>query len=403
MKTPTLLLMLFVCGHFSVAQITFEKGYFIDTLNQRTECEIKNRDWRNNPSEFEYRISGTVRTMTVSQLQEFGVYDKSKYTVATVQIDKSPVAFNALSRKRNAEFETRRLALKVLVEGRARLFMYENQNVVRFFYSIEGDEIRQLVYKMYHSSTGKVLKNNEYRQDLLTKLNCGNISQKDIEKVQYKRNDLEKYFISYTRCSGQEQTSIRREESRQPDMIIRPNIGGGVTTMKYKYSDAYDALVMKNGSTYRIGAELEMVLPFNNNKWSIIADLFYQKSENNGTFEDTGNVKFAAKHSSVNLATGGRYHFFLPGGKINKIFVEAMIQVIKPTKIDMSYYTSTSTLDGYTPGLFVQTALAAGAGVSLNRLNVEVRCSFADKINNNASPGEISFTRTAIILSYRIN
>jgi hypothetical protein len=341
--------------------------------------------------------------MAVSQLQEFGIYDKSKYTVATVEIDKSPVAFNALSRKRNAEFETRRLALKVLVEGRATLFMYENQNVVRFFYSIEDSEIRQLVYKMYHSSTGKILKNNEYRQDLLTKLNCGNISQKDIEKVQYKRNDLEKYFISYTRCSGQAQKIIKREASQESEIIIRPNIGGGVTTMKYKYSENYDALIMKNGSTYRIGAELEMALPFNNNKWSIIADLFYQKSENNGTFEDGSNVKFTAKHSSINLATGGRYHFFLPGAKIDKIFVEAMIQVIKPTKIDMRYYTSTSNLGGYTPGLFVQTALAVGAGVSVNKLNAGVRCSFADKINSNASLAEISFTRTAIILSYRIN
>lgn len=133
MKTPALLFVLLICGHFSVAQITFEKGYFIDTLNQRTECEIKNRDWRNNPSEFEYRISGTVGTMPVSQLQEFGIYDKSKYTVATVQIDKSPVSLNDLSRQRNAEFETKTLALKVLTEGKASLYMHESQNLIRFF------------------------------------------------------------------------------------------------------------------------------------------------------------------------------------------------------------------------------------------------------------------------------
>ena len=48
--------------------------------------------------------------------------------------------------------------------------MHESQNLIRFFFdSLDGGEIRQLVYKMYHSVTGKILTNKEYQQDLLTK------------------------------------------------------------------------------------------------------------------------------------------------------------------------------------------------------------------------------------------
>ena len=38
------------------AQIRFEKGYFIDSQNLRTECEIRNVDWDDSPVSFRYRL-----------------------------------------------------------------------------------------------------------------------------------------------------------------------------------------------------------------------------------------------------------------------------------------------------------------------------------------------------------
>ena len=38
------------------AQISFEKGYFINNANQKTNCLIKNQDWKDNPTEFEYKL-----------------------------------------------------------------------------------------------------------------------------------------------------------------------------------------------------------------------------------------------------------------------------------------------------------------------------------------------------------
>ena len=42
----------------SYSQIIFENGYFIDESNNRIECLIKNIDWKNNPTEFEYKRHG---------------------------------------------------------------------------------------------------------------------------------------------------------------------------------------------------------------------------------------------------------------------------------------------------------------------------------------------------------
>jgi len=146
------------------SQISFEKGYFIDNLNEKTECLIKNIAWKNNPTELEYKLSenGQVNVKTIRYVKEFGIYDKSKYTRYQVDIDRSSTALSNLSTDRRPEFKEERLFLKVLVEGDATLFLYEDGSLRRFFYSFENSEVEQLVYKNYKSADFQVKENTEY-------------------------------------------------------------------------------------------------------------------------------------------------------------------------------------------------------------------------------------------------
>ena len=41
----------------SYSQVNYEKAYFIDNDNVRTECFIKNKDLYNNPNTFEYKLN----------------------------------------------------------------------------------------------------------------------------------------------------------------------------------------------------------------------------------------------------------------------------------------------------------------------------------------------------------
>ena len=67
------LLLMVVCSY---GQIRFEKGYFITNENQRTECLIKNVDWKNNPHEFLYKLKDRKETQkgTIQSVKEFGIY-----------------------------------------------------------------------------------------------------------------------------------------------------------------------------------------------------------------------------------------------------------------------------------------------------------------------------------------
>ena len=54
MKSLTVIMLLFLIVTESFGQIKYEKGYFINNENKKIECLIKNKDWKNNPSEFSY-------------------------------------------------------------------------------------------------------------------------------------------------------------------------------------------------------------------------------------------------------------------------------------------------------------------------------------------------------------
>ncbi len=39
------------------SQISYEEGYYVDNSSQKINCLIKNIDWKNNPTKFEYKMS----------------------------------------------------------------------------------------------------------------------------------------------------------------------------------------------------------------------------------------------------------------------------------------------------------------------------------------------------------
>lgn len=88
------------------SQIEFEKGYFINLENERIECLIKNKDWKNNPIEFEYKLSetGNYKKEGVTTVKEFGIDNISKYIGREVQIDRSSENIQALSSTREPEW-----------------------------------------------------------------------------------------------------------------------------------------------------------------------------------------------------------------------------------------------------------------------------------------------------------
>jgi len=317
MRKQLLLIALFtiLCAE-SYSQIIFENGYFIDESNNKNECLIKNVDWKNNPTEFEYKFSqnDTVHKATIKTVKEFGIYNVSKYIRAKTNIDKSSEQIDKMSSERNPNFQEELLFLKVLIEGKASLFLYIDGNLTRFFYKLNDSEIQQLVYKRYLIDD-IILENNSFKQELFLKLKCEEIVLNDIKNLRYSNRDLEKLFIKYNKCTGSDYINYKTKQNKDLfNLTFRPSLNYSSLEIQNSVS-GFNDIDFRNKLGIRFGIEAEFILPFNKNKWGIIVEPTYQyfKSEQS---KETGNVSGGIlvsriDYKSIELPVGVRYYFCL--------------------------------------------------------------------------------------------
>ncbi|GAA5097933.1 hypothetical protein GCM10023210_33490 [Chryseobacterium ginsengisoli] len=308
---------------FFNAQIKFEKGYFIDNSGQRNEVLIKNLDWKNNPTEFEYKTneSSSINKENIKNIQEFGIDNERKYIRKTVMVDQSVEILDKISQERAPDLKEETVFLKSLVEGKASLYYYENRNIQKFFFSVDNSEIKPLIYKPFYLNNTQISYNEDYKNQLIENLTCG-IDNKNIKKIKYQPNDLSKAFMNYNMCSNSTNTVNYNQISEKKDLFnlnIRPgvNFSSFKTTFASYYNVADEVTKFDREAAFRIGLEAEFLLPFNKNKWAIFAEPTYQyyKTEKEsiayaGQFfeaKSTRNVDY----KSIEVPFGIRHYFFL--------------------------------------------------------------------------------------------
>lgn len=312
-------------------QIDFEKGYWINNDGIRNDCLIKNSDWYSNPDRIWYKKTAESEStlMKVSEIKELGV-GEAKFIRVKVDIDTSSTRLSELSIRYNPEWKEETLFLRVLLEGKASLYYQHADNMDRYFFSLDNGKIIQLVYKKYAIGTTQVGTNRSYQSQLQASVSCGTTPEK-IKLVKYEGRPLTKYFTEYNICNGAAPQQHNEHRKVMTHLRLVPGIN----------RTHYDA----TASNFRMGLELEMVLPFNKNKWSMVFEPAYQP------YQFTEGKKFALANF---LAV--RYRFFL-GANSN-------------------LYLNAGPNFGYIfPGSDVYTTLniSAGAGFAYKRFNVEFR------------------------------
>lgn len=386
MKAPFLITFACLISLFSHAQIKFEPGYTINNSGQKITCYIKDVDWKNNPDKFEYRITPESENITglLKNFREFGTHGGSKYVGREVQINRSSNKTAELEDSRAIEFQQQKLFLKVLVEGHANLYYYEDGDLRRFFYRIDSGEIMQLRYKRflkdpdefnnYKKSETQIGENNEFRQQLWNDFKCDGQSKKAIEKLAYKIDPIMRLFDDYNLC--RDSNYVKKEKTRthfRVNTAIRPGLN--LTTLKVDNSfSAFRSVNFKQKSGLRIGLEIEAILPFNKNKWALLAEPTYHSYANEGA--TTNQLSFSSinytaeiKYTSLELPIGVRHYMFFTD-KL-KLFINASLLLDIPFDSNIRY---TNGVSETTAQLGFNSSLVAGLGLNFNdKLSIEAR------------------------------
>jgi len=402
MKSKLFSLILFLIALSSFGQIKYENGYFIDNENHRTECLIKNDDWKNNPVEFDFMRAeaAIVEKANIAYVKEFGIYGFSKYIRAKIKIDRTTDDIERLTFEKNPVWSQEELFLKLLVEGRASLFIYKDGEIERFFFSVSDTVINQLVYKKYLEIVSKsrfseektVVINNRFRQQLWLDLRCTNASMSSVENLNYNQHDLEKYFTHYSKCTG-DSLIDHNNKSKRDWFSLKITPGFTMSTILFNHPVSIYNVAFKNNKSIRIGIETEFILPYNMNKWGIIVEPTFQYfKDEKAVYYGTASINY----SSIEFPVGVRYYLFLNTN------LKAFINAFYITKYVLNFNPKINSDSRTTLDINNRFSFAAGGGIEYKRVSAEIRYYTNRELLGDYMSWSTNYTRFSAIIGYKL-
>jgi len=389
-------LLFSVCA---TAQIRFSKGYYIDNQDQKTPCYIKNSDWEYNPESFQYKLDslGERQEQSLATVKEFGVEDLV-YKRSIVRIDKSKMESTEISNGDKPEWVQDTVFLKVLSEGSANLFSYTDKETYRFFFSTDSIPLQQLVYKKYYRDN-KVKENVQFRQQLLTSMRCGKVAPK--EDIHYSSDDLIPFFEKYNVCKGG--NLVQRQRRKE---VLHLKVFGGINHSSLStqiYRDAYlygsdgsyklveVATHFKSKNNFMAGLEMELVLPFHKNKWSIVGGASYQhySSESEEIYVPGYEELMHFDYNAIDVPLGFRYSMFL--SKKSKLYINPCFLFYFPINVE---YAGMKAI----PGINAYLAL----GYAYGRWSLEGRYHIPRNLYYNHAYDKATFNTASLLLGFRL-
>lgn len=308
----TILCFVFLLSFYTHGQIVFEKSYFIDNNDEKTECFIKNMDWVNNPETFEYKLNNDseIQIGSIDNIKAFGIYDYSKFVRAKVKIDRSSSEISKIGYVKEPESKEEVLFLKVLIEGDYSLYRYYDHNLKRYFFSENKAHIEPLIFNYYKNEFNKVGENKRFKQQLLNSLKCPSFSVNTFKHLDYEKQDLIRVFEDYNKCKAVDYTNF--EEKPKKDLFnlnVRLGLNYASLNIKNSASDYRDA-DFDGAISLRTSIEIEVIIPFNKNKWALLVEPTYQYYKSEAQTNRSTQVA-RVDYSSIELPLGIRHYFFL--------------------------------------------------------------------------------------------
>ncbi len=382
-------------------QIDYQSGYIIDNDGNRKDCYIKNSEWLKAPKELKYKNTpeSEILTATIDEVKEFGFVNE-RYVRATLDVDQSSSDLRKLSISRNPEWVNETMFLKVIVDGKAKLYFYRRNGEDRFFFNVDANPIKQLVYKIYQLNGNEIIstnsiqtvsnvgtnKNNGYQNQLKLEMNCRAYPDSRLQKLKYDAKTLGDFFDDYNVCTGG--SSVKTKEASKTVYHLNLTPGVDFAQMNVEGSTRQVIARFDRKANFRMGAELEMVLPFNKNKWAVTVEPTFQ------SYKSVLSAKQKVNYKSIEVPLGLRHYFYFKPDRT--LFINAAVVFDFPLQYDVQL--STTDFGRKDAGING----AAGLGFRLKRFSLEGRYYIVRTSLFGGSGYFFDYQKTSVIVGYRL-
>ncbi len=271
---------------------------------------------------FKSELDGEIQVFDATSVTEFQVNGGPKFVSITADF---PVT-NQFIKDKGVEYDPKLVRKTVFVEqilqGQASLYKYRGDNDQVFLLKVDDNIPFPLFYKEYIKRTNDIHKNSRFRNQLLEYLSC--VSTTNIQTVEYSEKSLKEFVTSYNLCidSTTEVTDIAKGKRKG---ITRILFLAGIVNYNFETIVNNQDAEFKGKTSPSVGLEVEAILPFNNNKWSVFLSGQYASYSTSGVSEINSEPVTVATLDLNQLIfnLGGRHYMFL--SKSSSIFIETGI------------------------------------------------------------------------------
>ena len=376
------------------SQDQFKEGFYVDLKNDTIHGFIRDNDWMFSPNHFLFKSSmeSDEKKFLPSQVHSFQFLEGDVFIAQTLPVEVTPTSVNRLVKDSSLNYEDKSIFLKTLIRGKASLYKYSEANFTRYFLFHEGEH-EQLIYKQYLTENGEIATINYFRNQLFSALKCEKLRLKNFENLAYLEKPLKKIVKTYNSCFEEEQEEFKKERKVDMNLKIRPGAQFGFLEVD---SPGRDTDNFGSQLAFRIGLELEYILPYNNSKWSIIFEPVFQSYSSRVDYDSFATPRFReANYTSIELGFGVRHYFFLT--EVQKLFINAG---------GVADFPFNSSIEGNVGGnLDISRSANAffGAGYSIsNKIGFELRWHLNRDLVQPYTNHSSSFNSISLIFAYQL-
>jgi hypothetical protein len=214
------------------------------------------------------------------------------------------------------------------LRGKLIFFLYKERKIEKYFFNVDDSNVEQLIFKKYivHLKNKDELRiNNHYRQQLFSSLKCQTFKKNRIESLKYKKSSLISIFIDYNNCKNSAVINYEGKRKKRDlfNLTIRPRYFFSSLVVQKSSDIANGSFDFGSQNKLEWGVEMEFILPFYKNEWSIIVEVnnreYIVKDKTfDADFVTYGELTGDVSLLSLELPLGIRHYYFL--NEDSKIF-----------------------------------------------------------------------------------